>query len=185
MHGGGYVIGEAHSYKHFTGHIAKAVGCRVLSVDYRLAPEYPHPAPLHDSTTAYRWLLEQGWEPAHLAIAGDSAGGGLTLATLIALRDAGTPLPAAAAPLSPWADLEATGGTMVTNAEHDVMVQRPGLLGMATLFLNGHDAKDPLVAPIHADFTGLVPCIFRKVAMKPSSMTPGGLPARRRKLVSM
>lgn len=157
LHGGGYVIGDARSYQHFTGHLAKAVGCRVLCVDYRLAPEHPHPAPLTDVTSAYGWLLGQGWQPAHLAIAGDSAGGGLTLATLLALRDAGTPLPAALVPISPWVDLEATGDTMTSNAEYDVMVQRASILGMAALFLNGHDAKDPLAAPVHADFTGLPP----------------------------
>jgi acetyl esterase/lipase len=157
VHGGGYVIGNAHYYKHLTGHIAKAVGCRVLNVDYRLAPEHPHSAPVEDSTTAYRWLLGQGYDPAHLAISGDSAGGGLTLATLLALRDAGTAQPAAAVPISPWADMEATGDTMTTNAVNDALVQAPMLLGMAGMFLNGHDPKDPLAAPIHADFSGIAP----------------------------
>ena len=157
VHGGGYVIGNAHYYKRLTGHIAKAVGCRVLNVDYRLAPEHPHPAPVEDSTTAYRWLLGQGYDPAHLAISGDSAGGGLTLATLLALRDAGTAQPAAAVPISPWADMEATGDTMTTNAVNDALVQAPMLLGMAGMFLNGHDPKDPLAAPIHADFSGIAP----------------------------
>ena len=157
VHGGGYVIGNAHYYKRLTGHIAKAVGCRVLSVDYRLAPEHPHPAAVEDSTTAYRWLLGQGYAPAHLAISGDSAGGGLTLATLLALRDAGTALPAAAVPISPWVDMEATGDTMTTNADNDALVHAPMLLAMAGMFLGGHNPKDPLVAPIHADFTGIAP----------------------------
>lgn len=157
VHGGGYVLGSAHYYKHLTGHLANAVGCRVLSVDYRLAPEHPHPAPVEDSTAAYRWLLGQGFDPAHLAVSGDSAGGGLTLATLLALRDAGTAQPAAAVPISPWADMEATGKTMTTNVENDVLIKPPLLLSMAGLFLNGHDPKDPLVAPVHADFAGVAP----------------------------
>ncbi len=160
LHGGGYAIGDAHSYNHFTGHLAKTAGCRVLCLDYRLAPEHPYPAALTDSTAAYGWLLRQGWKPECLALAGDSAGGGLTLATLLALRDAGTALPAAAVPISPWADMEAAGATMTTNAGQDVLIQRPMLLGMAAMFLNGHDARDPLASPIHADFTGLPPlCI--------------------------
>lgn len=157
VHGGGYVIGSATSYKRFTGHLAKAVGCRVLSVDYRLAPENPHPAPVEDSTNAYRWLLGQGYDPAYVAISGDSAGGGLTLATLLALRDAGDPLPAASVPISPWTDMEATGETMTTNAERDVLVQAPMLQGMAEMFLGGQDTKDPLAAPLHGDFTGIPP----------------------------
>ena len=157
VHGGGYVIGSAQNYRRLTGHIARAVGCRVLNVDYRLSPEHPHPAPVDDSTTAYRWLLAEGYEPAHLAISGDSAGGGLTLATLLALRDAGTAQPAAGVPLSPWADMETTGDSMTTNAANDALIQSAMLLGMAGLFLNGHDPKDPLAAPVHGDFSGIAP----------------------------
>lgn len=157
VHGGGYVIGSAHHYKRLTGHIARAVGCRVLSVDYRLAPEHPHPAPVEDSATAYRWLLAQGYDSTHLAISGDSAGGGLTLATLLALRDAGTAQPAAAVPISPWVDMEGLGESMTTNAVNDALVQAPMLLGMAGMFLSGHDPKDPLASPMYADFTGVAP----------------------------
>lgn len=157
LHGGGYVMGDAQAYRYFTGHLARAAGCRVLSVDYRLAPEHPHPAAVQDAVRAYRWLLQQGWEPAHLAIAGDSAGGGLSLATLLALRDQGMPLPAAGLALSPWTDLEATGTTMTSNAPHDVMIQRPALLALAGLFLNGHDPREPHASPLHGDFTGLPP----------------------------
>jgi monoterpene epsilon-lactone hydrolase len=157
VHGGGYVLGSTASYRRFTGHIAKSVGCRVLSIDYRLAPENPHPAPIDDSTQAYRWLLEQGYAAERVAIAGDSAGGGLSLATLLALRDAGTPLPAACVPLSPWTDMECTGATMTTNAERDVVIQGRMLLVMAGLFLGGRDSKDPLAAPLHGDFHGIPP----------------------------
>jgi acetyl esterase/lipase len=157
VHGGGYVIGSADYYRKFTGHLANALGCRVLNVDYRLAPEHPHPAPVLDSTTAYRWLLDQGYEPAHIAISGDSAGGGLTVATLLSIRQNGLPMPVAAMPLSPWVDMEGTGETMTSRAERDVIVQAETIKGMADAFLQGQDARDPLAAPLHADLSGLCP----------------------------
>jgi acetyl esterase/lipase len=157
VHGGGYVIGSAHFYRRLTGHLAKAIGCRVLNVDYRLAPEAPHPAPVEDSTTAYRWLLDQGFSPDHIAIAGDSAGGGLTVATLLSIRNAGLPMPAAAVPISPWIDMEGTGQSIVTMADRDVLVNAEVLKGMSEAFLQGRDPRDPLAAPRHADLHGLCP----------------------------
>jgi monoterpene epsilon-lactone hydrolase len=157
VHGGGYVIGAAEYYRKLTGHLANAIGCRVLNVDYRLAPEHPHPAPVEDSTTAYRWLIDQGIEPGHIAIAGDSAGGGLTVATLLSLRAAGLPQPAAALPLSPWVDMEGTGDSMTTRADRDLLVHADQLKGMADAFLQGQDPRDPLAAPLHADLSGLCP----------------------------
>jgi monoterpene epsilon-lactone hydrolase len=157
VHGGGYVIGAAEYYRRFTGHLAGLIGCRVLNVDYRLAPEHPHPAPVEDSTTAYRWLLDQGIGPGHIAIAGDSAGGGLTLATLLSIKAAGLPMPAAAMPLSPWVDLEGTGESVATRADRDLLVQADTLKGMADAFLQGQDARDPLAAPLHGDLRGLCP----------------------------
>jgi epsilon-lactone hydrolase len=157
VHGGGYVIGAATYYRNLTGHLAAALGCRVLNVDYRLAPEHPHPAAVEDSTTAYRWLLDQGIAPAHIAISGDSAGGGLTVATLLNIRDNGLPQPAAAVPLSPWVDMEGTGQSMTTNAERDVLVAAETIKGMAEAFLQGQDSKDPLAAPLHADLTAVCP----------------------------
>jgi acetyl esterase/lipase len=157
FHGGGYVVGSVATHARMVGHIAKAVGCRVLSVDYRLAPEHPHPAAVTDSTTAYRWLLEQGFAPEHIAVAGDSAGGGLTVATLVKLRDDGLPQPAGAVPISPWIDMEGTGESMETHAHLDLMVGRNGLKLMADYFLAGQDAHDPLAAPLHADLRGIAP----------------------------
>lgn len=157
VHGGGYVIGNADYYRNLTGHLAKALGCRVLNVDYRLAPEHPHPAPVEDSTKAYRWLLDQGLEPGHLAISGDSAGGGLTVATLVNIRDAGLPQPAGAVPISPWVDMDAVGGSMTTNAQNDVLVNMDVLKGMVEAFLQGADTKDPLANPLYADLQGLCP----------------------------
>jgi monoterpene epsilon-lactone hydrolase len=157
VHGGGYVIGSLASYRKFTGHLAKAVGCRVLSLGYGLSPENPHPGPVNDSVAAYRWLLSEGYRPEHLAVAGDSAGGGLTLATLLKLRDDAVPQPAAAVPMSPWADMEGLGGTMTSNADKDLIVQLEGLRGMAGMFLAGGDPRDPLAAPVHGDFRGICP----------------------------
>jgi monoterpene epsilon-lactone hydrolase len=157
VHGGGYVVCSVASHSRLVGHIANAVGCRALSVDYRLAPEHPHPAAVTDSTTAYRWLLDQGFPPGHIAIAGDSAGGGLTVATLLKIRADGLPQPAAAVPISPWIDLEGTGETMDTHADLDLMCGRDGLKIMADHFLAGQDARDPLAAPLHADLAGLAP----------------------------
>jgi monoterpene epsilon-lactone hydrolase len=157
VHGGGYMIGDASFYRKLTGHLAKAIGCRVLNVDYRLAPEHPHPAPVQDSTTAYRWLLDQGFEPGHIAISGDSAGGGLTVATLLSIRAAGLPMPAAAMPISPWVDMEGTGESMTSRRDRDVVVQLEGLKGMVDAFLQGQDVRDPLAAPLHADLSGLCP----------------------------
>jgi acetyl esterase/lipase len=162
VHGGGYVIGSADYYRRLTGHLAKAIGCRVLNVDYRLAPEFPHPAPVDDSTTAYGWLLDQGIEPGHIAISGDSAGGGLTVATLLNIRDTGLPLPAAAVPMSPWIDMEGTGESMVTMADRDVLVNAEAIKGMADAFLAGSDPRHPLASPLHADFTGL-PALYIQV----------------------
>jgi monoterpene epsilon-lactone hydrolase len=157
VHGGGYVLGSLDSYRRFTGHLAKVIGCRVLSLGYGLAPENPHPGPVNDTVVAYRWLLSEGYRPEHLAIAGDSAGGGLTLATLLKLRDDGVAQPAAAVPMSPWADMEGLGETMRSNADKDLIVQSEGLAGMAGMFLSGGDPRDPLAAPIHGDYHGICP----------------------------
>jgi monoterpene epsilon-lactone hydrolase len=157
VHGGGYILGSLASYRKFTGHLANAVGCRVLSLGYRLSPESPHPGPVNDSVAAYRWLLSEGYRPEHLAIAGDSAGGGLTLATLLKLRDDGLPQPAAAVPMSPWADMEGLGDSMRSRADKDLIVQWEGLTGMAGMFLAGGDPRDPLAAPLYGNFRGICP----------------------------
>ena len=157
LHGGGYIMLSAHSHVKLAAGIAKATGCKVLSVDYRLAPEHPHPAPLTDSLAAYGWLLDQGYAPGRIAISGDSAGGGLTVATLLALRDAGLPQPAAAVPISPWIDLEGTGDSMSTKAGVDLMVRADGLDRFVDMFIAGGDKHDPLAAPLYGDLTGIAP----------------------------
>ena len=157
LHGGGYVIGTMHSHAKMVGHIAKAAGVRALNVDYRLAPEHPHPAAVEDAVTAYRWLLDQGISNDKIVVSGDSAGGGLAIATLLAIRDQALPRPAAGVPLSPWIDLEGTGDSMTSRAHLDLIVDSAGLKTMADMFLNGQSARDPLAAPLYADYVGVAP----------------------------
>lgn len=161
LHGGGYVIGSINTHRDLAQRISRAAEARVLLIDYRLAPEHPHPAAVEDATAAYRWLLAQGVAPAKLSIAGDSAGGGLTVATLLAVRDAGLPLPAAGVCLSPWVDLEGLGDSMTSKADADPMVQREPLLRMAAMYLNGQNPRTPLAAPLHADLRGLPPLLVQ------------------------
>ena len=161
VHGGGYVMGSAGSHRDMTGRLSQAAGARVLSLNYRLAPEHPFPAPVDDALAAYRWLLGQGIQASNIAIAGDSAGGGLALAALIAIRDAGEPVPAAGIGISPWVDMEGTGESMTTRAAVDPVVQKEGLLGMAKLYLGDADPKNPLAAPLHANLAGLPPLLIQ------------------------
>ena len=160
VHGGGYVMGSAGSHRDLTGRLSQASGARVLSLNYRLAPEHPFPAPVDDTVAAYRWLLAQGISASNIAIGGDSAGGGLAFAALLAIRDAGDPVPAAGVGISPWVDMEGTGESMTTRAAVDPVVQKEGLLGMAGLYLGGADPKNPLAAPLHANLAGLPPLLI-------------------------
>ncbi len=157
LHGGAYVMGSINTHRDLAGRISRASGARVLNVDYRLAPEHPHPAAVEDSTAVYRWLIGEGYDAADLAVAGDSAGGGLTVATLVALRDQKQPLPAAGVCLSPWVDLEGVGESMTTKADVDPMVQREHLVMMAKHYLADHPPRTPLAAPLYADLSGLPP----------------------------
>ncbi len=161
VHGGGYVMGSAGSHRDMTGRLSQTAGARVLSLNYRLAPEHPFPAPVDDAVAAYRWLLGQGIQASNIAIAGDSAGGGLAFAALIAIRDAGEPVPAAGIGISPWVDMEGTGESMTTRAAVDPVVQKEGLLGMAKIYLGGADPKNPLAAPLHANLAGLPPLLIQ------------------------
>lgn len=160
FHGGGYVLGSLNTVRQLVSRLSASAGVRGLSLDYRLAPEDPFPAAVEDATSAYRWLLGTGVEPSAVALAGDSAGGGLVIATLVALRDAGDPLPAAGVCLSPWLDLEGTGESMTAKADVDPMVEREGLLEMARLYLAGADPRTPLASPIYADLGGLPPLLI-------------------------
>src|SRR6202043_1121761 len=154
VHGGGYVLGSINTHRDLMGRIARASGARVLGIDYRLAPEHPFPAAVEDSVAAYRWMLAQGLKPARIAVAGDSAGGGLTVATLVAIRDAKLATPGAGVCLSPWIDLEGIGDSMKSKASVDPMVQKEALLEMAAHYLKGQNARSPLAAPLYADLAG-------------------------------
>jgi monoterpene epsilon-lactone hydrolase len=161
LHGGGYVLGSINTHREMVSRLSRAASARVLILDYRLAPENPFPAAVDDSIAAYRWLLSIGVDPARLVIAGESAGGGLTVATLVALRDAGEPLPAAGICLSPWVDLECLGESTVTKAEIDPVVNRDNTLMLAKAYLGDTDPRTPLASPLYADLTGLPPLLIQ------------------------
>ena len=161
LHGGGYVIGSIDSHREMISRIARSAAARTLAIDYRLAPEHPFPAAVEDATKAYRWLLKQGFSPKHIVISGDSAGGGLTVAALLALRDAGDPLPAAAACISPWTDLEITGESMITKADVDPMIRPDEAKDGAERYCGAADPGHPLISPINADLSGLPPLLIQ------------------------
>jgi monoterpene epsilon-lactone hydrolase len=159
IHGGGYVFGSVATYRELIGRLSLAAGMWVLAPDYRLAPEHPFPAAVDDSVAAYRWLLGAGVEPGHIVISGDSAGGGLALATLLALRDAGEQLPAAAVLLSPWTDLTCSGDSYVSRATSDPLFTREQMVFLAAQYLAGADPTSVLASPIYADLKGLPPLL--------------------------
>ena len=161
LHGGGYVIGSPKTHREFARRLSAASQAQVLVIDYRLAPENPFPAPVEDAVSAYRWLLSEGYAPEKLSIAGDSAGGGLTVATLVSIRDQGLPMPVCGVCLSPWVDMEGIGDSMITRADRDPMVQKEGLVGMAGVYLADADPRSPLAAPMYADLEGLPPLLIQ------------------------
>jgi len=161
LHGGGYVIGSPRSHRHLAAAIARAAGTRALLLDYRLAPEHPFPAALDDALAAYQWLLDRGVSPGRIVVAGDSAGGGLTVATLLALRDRGLPLPAGGVCISPWVDLTCSGASYATKAAVDPIVTRDGVDMMAHAYVGAGDRKAPLVSPLYADLRGVPPLLVQ------------------------
>jgi acetyl esterase/lipase len=160
LHGGGYVMGSCNTERDLAVRLGAASDAHVLSIEYRLAPEHPFPAALEDSVAACRWLLNADVPPERLAITGASAGGGLAAATLLSLRDAGEPLPAAAVLISPWADLLCTGDSMVTRAEVDPWLNPQTAKLGARFYLGGADGRLPLASPVYADLTGLPPLLI-------------------------
>ena len=160
-HGGGYGIGSVKGHRGLCSNLARAARARVLSVDYRLAPEHPFPAAVDDALTAYRWAVGQGADPAKTALAGDSAGGGLTVATLIELRDAGETLPAAGLCLSPWVDMTCSNSRIEEVAPRDPMLSPPVLKVFAEAYLAGADPKTATASPAFADLAGLPPLLIQ------------------------
>jgi monoterpene epsilon-lactone hydrolase len=161
LHGGGYTMGSSKATHVLASSFSAASGCRVLVIDYRLAPEHPFPAALEDTITAYRWLLDQGIPPSRIVILGLSAGGGLALSALVSLRDAGVALPAAAVLLSPWIDLAATGPSVTTRAEADPWLTDAMNHYHAELYAGGKDVRHPLISPLYADLHGLPPLLIQ------------------------
>lgn len=162
LHGGGFRIGSIASHRDLIAQIAQTSSCRVLAINYRLAPEHRFPAALDDTLTAYRYLLDQGLRPADIALAGDSAGGNLALAAMLALRDRGETLPAAAALMSPWTDLAATGASYESRAEVDPVHQRAMILALAKNYLGADgDPRHPLASPLYARLSGLPPLLIQ------------------------
>ena len=161
LHGGGYVMGSINTHRDMIGRLSRAAQARVLALNYRLAPEHPFPAAVQDALAGYRYLLDSGLKPGRMVVAGDSAGGGLTLATLVAARDAGIRLPAAAVCLSPWVDFEGLGESMKTRAQVDPIASAEGTSLLAQAYLAGKDPRTPLAAPLYADLKGLPPLLIQ------------------------
>jgi monoterpene epsilon-lactone hydrolase len=163
LHGGGYIAMSARTHRAITSRLATWGDASLFALDYRLAPEFPFPAALEDALAAWRALIALGARPSHMLVAGDSAGGGLAMALLLALRDAKESLPNAAVLFSPWTDLAATGESIVANSNVDALIFGAWVAPMARHYLAGTPATNPLVSPIYADLTGL-PALFIQVS---------------------
>ena len=161
FHGGGYVAGSARTGTHLAAELARRAGGRALSADYRLAPEHPYPAAVQDGLAAYAGLLESGVSPARVLVAGDSAGGGLAVATLLAARDRGLPQPAAVAVFSPWADISRSGASMRTKDGADPLFSYDAMGWYAGRYLPAGDRSAPLASPVFATLAGLPPLLIQ------------------------
>lgn len=161
VHGGGYVACSAATHRPITAGLARRTHRRILALDYRLAPEHRFPAALDDTVAAYHWLLEQGVAPRALALAGDSAGGGLVLATLVRLRDEGVPLPSCAVCFSPWTDLAGTGASLQRNDGRCAMFRPRNIPDFARAYLASASPLNPYASPVYADLRGLPPLLLQ------------------------
>lgn len=161
FHGGGYCSGSIRSHRGMVSETGRAAGVRTLALGYRLAPEHPFPAALEDAVAAVEYLLRMGTPAGRIAIGGDSAGGGLSLATMIRLRDAGRPLPACVWLVSPWVDLEMTGRSIDTKDADDPLIHRTYLQELASAYCGGETPRNPLISPLHADLRGLPPALVQ------------------------
>jgi acetyl esterase/lipase len=166
VHGGGYVIGSLDSHRHLVSEAGRAAGVRALALDYRLAPEHPFPAAVEDTVAGYRFLLARGIAPERIAIAGDSAGGGLVVGAMLAIREAGLKLPGCGWCISPWVDMEALSDSFTDRAATDPTVQKAGILEMAAYYLGGADPRSPHAAPIYGDLRGLPPLLIQVGAVE-------------------
>jgi epsilon-lactone hydrolase len=161
FHGGVYVIGSAAFSVPLVGDLVRRTGAKAITLEYRLAPEHPYPAAVEDARAAYEGLLAQGIPPAQIALAGESAGGGLAVATLLALREAGVPLPSCAYLMSPYVDLTLSGETLAEKREVDPILTPDGLRARVPDYVGGADASDPHISPIFGDLRGLPPLLIQ------------------------
>ena len=161
LHGGGYAIGSPESHRHLVGALAVASRTRAYALDYRRAPEHPFPAAVDDAVAGYRGLLEAGIAPGSIVLGGDSAGGGLTVAALVAIRDAGLALPAAGVCISPWTDLTNEAESYRTHADRDPLVFREDIDRWGAAYLAGADPRTPLASPLYAELSGLPPLLVQ------------------------
>ncbi len=160
LHGGGYVLGTLNTARSFAASLAKYTGKRVLSVGYRLAPEYPFPAALEDSLSVFHELLNKDFKASDIVLTGDSAGGGLSLATVLALKDIGEPLPGAVVCLSPWTDLAATGESNRANVKHDPIFGGGAGVIKAEMYAGSEDMYNPFVSPLYGDYDNFPPLLI-------------------------
>ena len=158
FHGGGFFTGSMYTHRKLFAHFAKDIGCRALILQYRYVPEHQYPAQLEDSIGAYKWLLDQGIAPNHIAFIGDSAGGNLCITTMLLARDRKLPLPAAVMPISPWYDMEGVMDSLVYNSGKDVLFTKEWVKAIANMYLGEKgDPRDPYANPLYADLKGLPP----------------------------
>ncbi len=161
LHGGAYALGSINVHREFIARLALATKMRCLAINYRLAPEHPFPAALEDATAAYHWLLTQGVDPSQIIIAGDSAGGGLALVTMVTLRDAGEQLPAGAVCISPWTDLSLTGASIEQKSKLDPILNPTSLDMYAKYYAGEYELTSPLISPLYADLHELPPLLIQ------------------------
>ncbi|GJD63475.1 alpha/beta hydrolase [Methylobacterium frigidaeris] len=161
LHGGGYMAGSLASHRHVVARAGREAGARTLALAYRLAPEHPFPAALEDALAGYRFLLDQGFAPERIALAGESAGGGLAIATVLSLREAGLPPPRCLWLSSPWVDLTLAGGTLASKAALDPLLSRAYLAELVAAYLAGADPRSALVSPLDGDLAGLPPMLIQ------------------------
>jgi len=160
LHGGGYIAGSPRIYRKFAANLSRSTHARVLMPDYRLAPEHPFPAGVKDALQVYGWLLQQGFTEENIVVGGDSAGGGLTLSLLLALRKADAKMPAAAVLLAPWSDLTVSSPSYRSNRKFDPIITREGLQEAAGWYAGDRDPADPMMSPLFADLSGLPPMLI-------------------------
>lgn len=157
LHGGAYALGSIHSHREMVARLVLSTKCRALAINYRLAPENPYPAALDDTIQAYEWLIASGNDPSRIFIAGDSAGGGLAISTVLALRDKGIPLSAGVFCFSPWLDLTLSGNSVTKNKQLDPILSGAVLQKYVNYYIGNHDVNDPLISPLFANLNGLPP----------------------------